>query len=127
MHNVAPLSSGSLIGQTLNVEPVEPDNDRPNAVVVRCRQKPTISTLASFDHVAADAIKVLSNAWLNSPRSVCGKVVTAQASAPGHASRGACLPRAGSIHRSALRNLIPRSKPTRVQRSNASKSNGLPS
>jgi hypothetical protein len=31
------------------------------------------------------------------------------------------------LHRSPLRNLVPRSKPTRVHRSNASKSNGLPS
>jgi hypothetical protein len=30
------------------------------------------------------------------------------------------FPHTGSIHRSPLRNLIPRSKPTRVQRSNAS-------
>ena len=36
MHETTPLSSGSLNGQTLRIELVEPGNDRPNAVVVKC-------------------------------------------------------------------------------------------
>jgi hypothetical protein len=41
MSNVTPLSSGSLNGQTLTIELVEPGNDLPNAVVVKWPQKPT--------------------------------------------------------------------------------------
>jgi hypothetical protein len=62
MSNVTPLSSGSLNGQTLTIELVEPGNDPPNAVVVNWPQKPTISSPAAFDKVVADAMKALSNA-----------------------------------------------------------------
>ena len=62
MSNVTPLSSGSLNGQTLTIELVEPDNDLPNAVVVKWPAKPTITSPATFDKVVADAMKVLSNA-----------------------------------------------------------------
>ncbi len=57
-----PLSSGSLNGQTLKIELVEPGNDRPNAVVIRWPAKPTITSLATFDQVVANTMKVLSNA-----------------------------------------------------------------
>ena len=62
MSNVTPLSSGSLNGQTLTIELVEPGNDLPHAVVVKWPVKPTISSPAAFDKVVADAMKVLSNA-----------------------------------------------------------------
>jgi hypothetical protein len=62
MSNVTPLSSGSLNGQTLKIELVEPGNDLPKAVAIRWPQKPTISSPAAFDKVVADAMKVLSNA-----------------------------------------------------------------
>jgi len=54
MHNVTPLSSGSLNGQTLKVELVEPGNDLPNAVAIRWPAEPTISSPATFDKVVAD-------------------------------------------------------------------------
>ena len=60
--SITPLSSGSLNGQTLKIELVEPGNDLPNAVVVRSPQKPTISSPAAFDKVVADTMKILSNA-----------------------------------------------------------------
>ena len=62
MSNVTPQSSGSLNGQTLTIELVEPGNDLPNAVVVKWPAKPTITSPAAFDKVVADAMKVLSNA-----------------------------------------------------------------
>ena len=62
MSNVTPLSSGSLNGQTLTIELVEPGNDLPNAVVVKWPAKPTIASPTAFDKVVADAMKVLSNA-----------------------------------------------------------------
>jgi hypothetical protein len=62
MSNVTPLSAGSLNGQTLTIELVEPGNDLPNAVVVKWPVKPTISSPAAFDKVVADAMKILSNA-----------------------------------------------------------------
>ena len=62
MSNVTPLSSGSLNGQTLTIELVEPGNDLPNAVVVKWPAKPTITSPATFDKVVSDAMKVLSNA-----------------------------------------------------------------
>jgi hypothetical protein len=62
MHQTTPLSSGTINGQTLTIELVEPGNDRPNAVVIRWPAKPTITSPASFDQVVADAMKVLSNA-----------------------------------------------------------------
>jgi hypothetical protein len=61
-HQTTPLSSGSLNGQTLKVELVEPDNDLPNAVVVKWPEKLTITSPAAFDKVVADAMKVPSNA-----------------------------------------------------------------
>jgi hypothetical protein len=57
-----PLSSGSLNGQTLKIELVEPGNDRPNAVVIRWPTKPTITSPATFDNLVADTMKILSNA-----------------------------------------------------------------
>jgi hypothetical protein len=57
-----PLSSGLINGQTLTIELVEPGNDLPNAVVVKWPQRPTISSLAAFDKVVADTMKILSNA-----------------------------------------------------------------
>ena len=62
MSNVTPLSSGSLNGQTLTIELVEPGNDLPNAVVIKWPAKPTITSPAAFDKVVADAMKILSNA-----------------------------------------------------------------
>ena len=62
MSNVTPLSSGTINGQTLTIELVEPGNDLPNAVVVKWPVKPTIASPAAFDKVVADAMKVLSNA-----------------------------------------------------------------
>jgi hypothetical protein len=62
MHETTPLSSGTINGQTLRIELIEPDNDLPNAVVVRWPQKPTTASPASFDQVVANAMKVLSNA-----------------------------------------------------------------
>jgi hypothetical protein len=61
-HQITPLSSGSLNGQTLTIELVEPGNDLPNAVVVKWPAKPTIASPAAFDKVVADAMKILSNA-----------------------------------------------------------------
>ena len=62
MPNVTPLSSGSLNGQTLKIELVEPGNDLPNAVVIKWPVKPTITSPATFDQAVANAMKVLSNA-----------------------------------------------------------------
>jgi hypothetical protein len=61
-HHITSLSSGSLNGQTLKIELVEPGNDLPNAVVIKWPQKPTICSPATFDQVVAAAMKVLSNA-----------------------------------------------------------------
>ena len=57
MSNVTPLSSGSLNGQTLKIELVEPGDDLPNAVAIRWPQKPTIISRATFDNLEADAMK----------------------------------------------------------------------
>jgi hypothetical protein len=57
-----PLSSGLINGQTLTIELVEPGNDLPNAVVIKWPQKSTISSPAAFDKLAADTMRVLSNA-----------------------------------------------------------------
>jgi hypothetical protein len=62
MSNITPLSSGSLNGQTLTIELVEPGNDLPNAVVVKSPVKPTITSPAAFDKLVADTMRVLSNA-----------------------------------------------------------------
>ena len=62
MSNVTPLSSGSLNGQTLTIELVEPGNDLPNAVAIRWPQKPTVTSPAAFDQAVAAAMKILSNA-----------------------------------------------------------------
>jgi len=62
MSQVTPLSSGTLNGQTLTIELVEPGNDLPNAVVIRWPAKPTITSPATFDKVVADAMRILSNA-----------------------------------------------------------------
>jgi len=62
MHQTTPLSSGSLNGQTLEIELVEPGNDLPNAVAIRWPAKPTITSLATFDQAAAAAMKILANA-----------------------------------------------------------------
>jgi hypothetical protein len=59
-----PLSSGLINGQTLKIELVEPGNDLPNAVAIKWPVKPTITSPATFDKVAADVMKVLSNAVL---------------------------------------------------------------
>jgi hypothetical protein len=62
MSQTTPLSSGSLNGQTLKIELVEPGKDLPNAVVIKWPQKPTITSPATFDQAVAAAMKVLSNA-----------------------------------------------------------------
>jgi hypothetical protein len=62
MHETTPLSSGSLNGQTLKIELVEPGNDRPNAVVIRWPAKPTITSPANFEKVVADTMRLLLNA-----------------------------------------------------------------
>jgi hypothetical protein len=56
------LAAGSLNGQTLKIELVEPGNDLPNAVVVKWPAKPTITSPATFDKAVADTMKILSNA-----------------------------------------------------------------
>jgi hypothetical protein len=61
-NQITPLAHGSLNGQTLKIELVEPGNDLPTAVVVKWPVKPTITSPATFDKVVADAMKVLSNA-----------------------------------------------------------------
>jgi hypothetical protein len=61
-HQTTPLSSGSLNGQSLWIELVEPGNDRPNAVVIHWPAKPTITSPATFDQVVTNTMKVLSNA-----------------------------------------------------------------
>jgi hypothetical protein len=61
-HSTTPLASGTVNGQTLTIELVEPGDDLPNAVVVKWPQKPTIASPATFDKVVADTMKVLSNA-----------------------------------------------------------------
>ena len=61
-HPTTPLSSGSLNGQTLTIELVEPGNDLPNAVVIKWPTKPTVTSPATFDKAVADTMKVLSNA-----------------------------------------------------------------
>jgi hypothetical protein len=60
--SITPLSSGSLNGQTLTIELVEPGDDVPSAVVVKWPVKPTVTSPAAFDKVVADAMKTLSNA-----------------------------------------------------------------
>ena len=60
--SITPLSSGSLNGQTLKIELVEPGNDRPNAVVIHWPAKQTITSPATFDQVVTNTMKVLSNA-----------------------------------------------------------------
>ena len=62
MSNVTPLSSGSLNGQTFTIELVEPDNDLPNAVVIKWPVKPTVASPTTFDKAVADTMKILSNA-----------------------------------------------------------------
>jgi hypothetical protein len=62
MHETTPLSSGSLNGQTLTIELIEPGKDLPNAVVIHWPAKPTITSPATFDQLVAAAMKVLSNA-----------------------------------------------------------------
>jgi hypothetical protein len=62
MHQNTPLSSGTLNGQTLKIELVEPGNDLPNAVVVKWPAKPTVASPATFDQVVANTMKILSNA-----------------------------------------------------------------
>ena len=59
MSNVTPLSSGTINGQSLKIELVEPGNDLPNAVVVHWPAKPTVTSPAAFDKVVADAMKGL--------------------------------------------------------------------
>jgi len=61
-HQTTPLSSGSLNGQSLRIELVEPGNDRPNAVVIHWPAKPTITSPATFDQLAAAAMRILANA-----------------------------------------------------------------
>jgi hypothetical protein len=61
-HQTTPLSSGSLNGQTLKIELVEPGNDLPNAVLIKWPVKPTITSPAAFDQVVAAAMKILANA-----------------------------------------------------------------
>jgi hypothetical protein len=74
MHNVTPLSSGSLNDQTLKVELVEPGNDLPNAVAIRWPVKPTVTSPATFDKVVGRrderSCQMRSSSW---PRSGCGK------------------------------------------------------
>jgi hypothetical protein len=62
MSQTTPLASGTLNGQTLKIDLIEPTNDQPNAVLIRWPQKPTITSPATFDKVVADTMRVLSNA-----------------------------------------------------------------
>ena len=61
-NQITPLSSGTLNGQTLTIELVEPGNDLPNAVVVKWPKHSTVTSPATFDKVVADAMRILSNA-----------------------------------------------------------------
>ena len=61
-NQITPLASGSLNGQTLQIELVEPGNDLPNAVAIRWPQKPTITSPATFDQAVTAAMKILANA-----------------------------------------------------------------
>ena len=73
MHQTTPLSSGSLNGQTLTIELVEPGNDLPNAVLIRWPQKPTTASPAAFDQAVVAAMKSSPTPPSNWPRSGCGK------------------------------------------------------
>jgi hypothetical protein len=58
------LSGGTLNGQTITIELVEPGNHQPPVIVVKWPQKPTVCPPATFDQVVASAMRVLSNAVL---------------------------------------------------------------
>ena len=62
MHEATPLSSGTINGQAVRIELVEPDNELPNAVAIRWPQKPTVTSPATFDKVVADTMRLLPNA-----------------------------------------------------------------
>jgi hypothetical protein len=61
MSNVTPLSSGSLNGQTLKIELVEPGKGAPPVIIVKWPEKPSTCPPGSFDQLVASAMKVLSN------------------------------------------------------------------
>ena len=62
MSQTTPLSSGTLNGQTITIDLVEPGNHQPPVIVVKCPQKPSVCPPASFDQLVASAMRVLSNA-----------------------------------------------------------------
>jgi hypothetical protein len=62
MSQTTPLSSGTLNGQNLTIQLVEPGNDLPPAIVVKWPDKPSLCPPASFDQLVSSAMRILSNA-----------------------------------------------------------------
>jgi hypothetical protein len=130
-----PLASGTINGNTLpRIELIEPNRGKPPLIANRMATNPhCLRTGPARRH------RCRSNENLGEQRcQPCRhpsttEAVAAQDKSPGEFSPGLCHPlRAGVLaalsgYRSPLRNRVPRSNPTRDQRSNASKSNGLPS
>ena len=61
MSTVTPLSSGSLNGQTITIELVEPV-DLPAAILIRWPEKPAVTSPANYDQLAAAAMRLIANA-----------------------------------------------------------------
>ena len=62
MSQTTPLSSGTLNGQTITIELVEPGNHQPPVIVVKWPPKASVCPPASFDQLVAGAMRILSNA-----------------------------------------------------------------
>lgn len=62
MSQTTPPSSGTLNGQAITIELVEPGTHQPPVIVVKWPHKPTVCPPASFDQLVASAMRVLSNA-----------------------------------------------------------------
>jgi hypothetical protein len=62
MSQTTPLSSGTLNGQTITINLVEPGNDKPPAIIVKWPEKASVCPPATFDQLVASAMRVLSNA-----------------------------------------------------------------
>jgi hypothetical protein len=60
-NQITPLASGSLNGQTLTIELVEPGKGAPPVIIVKWPEKPSNCPPRSFDQLVASAMKVLSN------------------------------------------------------------------
>jgi len=64
MSQTTPLSSGTLNGQPITIELIDPGNHQPPVIFVKWPQKPTVCPPATFDQLVASAMRVLSNAVL---------------------------------------------------------------